>query len=155
MFCINCFNHSTNVINSRPKQKRPLVWRRRKCPKCSAVFTTEERPALSNITVDLGNGSLSEFNSGRIIISIAEAFTHNQDEGRKNAQWLAQTVEESLATQHQTAISVNDIAATVHAVLKRYDELAALQYAARHQLVSTIRRRGRPSLRGHEQPTRE
>jgi hypothetical protein len=37
---------------------------------------------------------------------------------------------------------------TAHAVLKKFDEVAAIQYAAKHQLIVSVatKRRGRPSL---------
>lgn len=58
---------------------------------------------------------------------------------------LAMTVEQMLLVEVRSP-STADIAATTHQVLKRYDELAALQYAARHQLLINIKRRGRPSI---------
>jgi hypothetical protein len=60
---------------------------------------------------------------------------------------LAETVEQLLISQVQQP-SVDDVAATTHQVLKRFDEVAALQYAVTHGLVeATRKRRGRPSVR--------
>ena len=67
--------------------------------------------------------------------------------------WLAQTVEEALSTEY-TIITPDDIAAVTHQTLKRFDELAAVQYAAKHRLISTVRRRGRPSLSPREREPR-
>lgn len=86
---------------------------------------------------------------------MAQAFTHTPHEAQYNALWLAQTVEDTLSTECE-AITPEDIAVTAHHVLKRFDELAAIQYAARHRLmISTKRRPGRPSLRERERPIRE
>ena len=155
MFCINCFHTNTSVANSRPHKKQPSVWRRRKCSKCGTIFTTYERPSLAdNTPISLPDGGKDTFNLGRLILSIAGAFTHNPTEGQYNALWLAQTVEDTLSTQ-RTSITPQDIEATTHQVLKKYDELAAVQYAAKHQLIfSTRRQRGRPSLRGPEPQSR-
>jgi len=150
MFCINCFNSSTKVENSRPGKKHAQVWRRRKCPKCGTHFTTFERPSLAdNKRVTLSGGLFDTFNLGKLILSIAKAFTHAPQEAEYNALWLAQTVEEILSTERQT-ITPEDIEATVHQTLKHFDELAAIQYAAQHHLIFSSRKRGRPSLRERE-----
>lgn len=155
MFCINCFHENTSIVNSRPHKKQPSVWRRRKCAECGAVFSTTEHPSLAeNRPVDAKNGSREPFNLGQLIISINEAFSHNPLDGKKYALWLAQTVEASLSTQHPRSLSSEDIEASAHAVLKRFDEVAALQYAAKHQLIisASTKRRGRPSLVSPERP---
>ncbi len=156
MFCINCFHKNTSVVNSRPSKKQPSVWRRRECKACGTIFTTHERPSLAdNKPISLPNGETDIFNLGRLTLSIAQAFTHNPREAQYNALWLAQTVEDTLSTERES-IALEDIAAATHQVLRRYDALAALQYAAKHQLIVSLkRRRGRPSLREPEQQTRE
>jgi transcriptional repressor NrdR len=153
MFCINCFHTNTTVANSRPQKKQSAVWRRRTCKNCGETFTTYERPSLAdNKPVMLPGGKTDTFNLGKLIISIAKAFTHTPKEAEYNALWLAQTAEDTLSTQREV-VTPDDIAAITHGVLKRFDELAAVQYAARHQLISSTRRRGRPSWREHEPPT--
>ena len=150
MFCVNCFHTNTQVANSRPHKKQPLVWRRRKCANCGAVFTTHERPSLAdNKPIQLPNGQTDTFNLGRLTLSIAAAFPHDHKGAQYNALWLAQTVEDTLSTQYKV-ITPEDIEAVTHSVLKRYDELAALQYAAKHQLIIPTRRAGRPSLRARD-----
>lgn len=149
MFCINCFHKNTAVANSRPHKKQPQIWRRRKCANCGIVFTTYERPSLAdNKPIHLPNGKEDTFNLGRLIISISRAFTHTPEEGNYNALWLAQTVEDTLSTQYKI-ITPADIEAVTHQTLKQFDELAAIQYAATHKLISSTRKRGRPSLRAH------
>lgn len=147
MFCINCFHKDTRVTNSRPHEKQPFVWRRRKCSNCSTTFTTYERPSLAdNKPVYLPSGKTDTFNLGKLILSIAGAFNHTPEIGQHNALWLAQTVENMLSSQQKT-ITPEDIEAATHTVLKRFDEVAAFQYAAKHQLISSTRKRGRPSWR--------
>lgn len=95
-----------------------------------------------------------EFNLGKLIISIAKAFAHLPKEASYNSLWLAQTVEDTLSSQRKT-ITPGDIEATTHDVLHRFDELAAVQYAAQHQMIVSTRRRGRPSWHGPEPPKRQ
>jgi transcriptional repressor NrdR len=144
MFCINCFNPKTAVTNSRTKSKSPAVWRRRHCPHCAHTFTTYERPALADTAIVSSSSQTETFNLGRLIISISKAFQHSPEAARKDSLWLAQTVEETLLTQNPQA-STDDIAAVTHQILQNYDQLAAVQYAAQHQLISSTKRRpGRP-----------
>lgn len=157
MFCIKCFHTRTNVVNSRPHKKQPSVWRRRQCPRCQTVFTTRERPVLADSSpVSLPEGAEEAFNLGKLTISIWSAFSHQPAERAYDALWLAESVEEQLSTEYKI-ITPDDIAAVTHQTLKRFDELAAVQYAAKHHLITAIRRRGRPSLspRAHEPPTDE
>lgn len=146
---------NTKVTNSRPRKKQPAIWRRRVCPQCGSYFTTYERPSLAdNKVIYLANGHTSTFNLGKLILSIAKAFSHMPQEAEYNALWLAQTVEDTLSTEH-TTITAEDIEAVTHTVLKRFDELAAVQYAAQHHLISSTRKRGRPSWRGHDRATED
>jgi transcriptional repressor NrdR len=155
MFCINCFHKNTVVANSRPHKKQPQIWRRRTCEECGTTFTTYERPSLAdNKPVALPDGKTDTFNLGKLIISIAKAFTHMPAQAEYHALWLAQTVEDTLSTERKV-VTPEDIEATTHTVLRRFDELAAVQYAAQHQLISSTRRRGRPSWRGPEPPKQQ
>ncbi len=145
MFCINCFHPHTKVVNSRGSKKKPAIWRRRRCNHCGITFTTRERPSLEENKIVQKAGKDEPFNLGRLTLSIATAFTHSKEEAKNNSLWLAQGVEDILSSQRET-ITPEDIEATTHAVLKRYDELAAIQYAAQHKLITSLRKRGRPSL---------
>lgn len=155
MFCINCFHEDTRVTNSRPHKKQHSVWRRRKCQNCGALFTTHERPSLAdNKKITLSDGTNEVFNLGKLIQSIGKAFTHSPHDAEYAALYLAMSVEDTLSTQRET-ITPEDITATTHEILKRFDQLAAVQYAARHDLIVSARRRGRPSLVWHGPSTRE
>lgn len=143
MICINCFHGKTITKNSRKHMKHSRIWRRRACPQCGAVFTTYEQPVLDNLTVLAQNGLTSPFNIGKLIISVSRSFLHNKQAADYDSYFLAQTVQEQLIKQNDP-LSAQAIARTTHAVLQRYDPVAALQYAAQHHLI-TSRRRGRPS----------
>lgn len=145
MFCINCFAKDTKVTNSRSKKNRAAVWRRRHCDHCDKTFTTREAPSLSdNMAVHISPNKSAPFNTGRLVLSIAEAFPHAPDTAKEHSFALAKTVEDILSTEAKL-ITPEEITAITHTVLKRFDELAGLQYAARHQLITSIRKRGRPS----------
>lgn len=146
MFCINNPHEKTKVVNSRTSKKAPVVWRRRQGIESGVTFTTYERPSLAdNKPVTLPDGSQDIFTIGRLIISIAAAFAHDQHAARYDSQSIAQTVEDTLSCSND-ALTPEAIARTTYTTLKRYDELAAVQYAAQHHLIGSIRRRGRPSF---------
>lgn len=152
MFCINCLHPKTAVMNSRPHKKQPTIWRRRSCPQCGAIFTTTERVTVTDqrSIVDT-NGVKTPFNIGQLLISIAQSFSHDPLQAKTDSLHLAQTVETMLVAQTRGDITSDQLAHTVYGVLKKYDELAAVQYAAKHQLISSLRKRGRPSLASPEQ----
>lgn len=145
MISINSSNEQTRVINSRTSKKKPLVWRRRQGVISGITFTTYERPSLAeNKPIQLDDDT-DTFNLGRLILSIAQAFGHNKHAARYDSLWLAQTVEERLSVTPEP-LTPALIANTTHDTLKRFDQLAAVQYAAKHHLISNVRRRGRPSI---------
>lgn len=152
MICINCFHGKTKVTNSRPHKKQSGTWRRRQCESCRHTFTTYEKPALEESTYvyyPAGNSTTkAQFSLSKLTLSIAGSFTHDSQARQLHSLPLAETVEQLLITQTKQP-SVDDIAATTHQVLKRFDELAALQYAAAHGMVEVTRSRkpGRPSIR--------
>ncbi len=95
----------------------------------------------------IGQAVTAPFSLSKLTLSIAASFTHDQTARQLHALPLAETVEQLLISQVK-APSADDIAALTHQVLKRFDELAALQYAAGHGLVdATRKRRGRPSIK--------
>lgn len=146
MFSIYSRNEKTKVVNSRTSKKSPVVWRRRQGVHSGDTFTTYERPSLAdNKSILLPDGTEDRFNLGRLIISIAESFSHDRHAARYDCLWLAQTVEDALSVSPE-ALTPSTIARTTHTVLKRFDEIAAVQYAARHRLITTVRKRGRPSF---------
>jgi transcriptional repressor NrdR len=140
MFCIKCFNKDTQVTNSRPHKKQPSVWRRRYCPACGQIFTTDERPRLT-ASQKVWNHLSSEsqpFNPGILTISIAKAFGHDPAGGKQSAWDLMETISNMLIIEYPSALSTDDIAAVTHQVLSRYDKTAGLQYALQHNLLAPV-----------------
>jgi|APMI01.1.fsa_nt_gi transcriptional regulator NrdR family protein len=150
MFCVNCFCEDTKVINSRPHKRHPSVWRRRQCPRCGHLFTTDEHPRIHELyeVWNSKTNSSSPFNMGGLILSIAEAFQHNKQLGAQVAWDIAFSVLDIVATDYRRALSSDDIAMITHRCLERYDKAAALSYGLQHRLVTGERRPGRPTTFG-------
>ncbi|RYX79541.1 hypothetical protein EON76_02390 [bacterium] len=129
----------TKVINSRAHKKLPIVWRRRQGVGTQKTFTTYERPALAeNKKVVLMNGDTSIFNLGKLLLSISFAFAHDRHAAQFDSHALAQTVEDKLSMD-TGELTPARIAHTTYQTLNNFDELAAIQYAARHKLISTTK----------------
>lgn len=143
MICINSLKETTRVINSRASSKSPSVWRRRQGVLSGIVFTTYERPALSeNKPISLPGKQTDTFNLGRLILSIATAFGYDKHRAQYDSLWIAQTVEDTLSMSSE-ALTPQLIARVTYETLNRFDEIAALQYGARHHIVTSSKRRGR------------
>ena len=87
----------------------------------------------------------ARFSIGRLIVSIYQVLS--EKDAADASYELAKTVETNLIRRYDltTPITSSAIADETYTTLKRYDELSGLQYGARHGLIASIRRRGRPS----------
>lgn len=146
MICVNCFHSSTNVINSRPSKKLPTIWRRRQCSQCAHIFTTDEMPRFSDITVVAADNRRQEFNPGMLVVSIAHAFQHNPEAGLSAAWELTRTVFMKIFAKRTLVITHEHLAHITYETLRSFDEVAGMQYGLSHGVVTSLRRRGRPSF---------
>lgn len=148
MICIYCLHDKTTTPNSRPHKSRPVTWRRHRCPNCKGVFTTYERPSLEDMTIvaDDQKRDPRMFSLGKLLQSIHSSLPPS-DTRPHDSYELALSVEQHLIRKYDlnTPITKLALAQETHAILKRFDAVAGLQYSAQHQLITSIRRRGRPS----------
>jgi transcriptional regulator NrdR family protein len=133
MVCIYC-GQSTSVINSRPQKRLRQTWRRRACANCGAIFTTHEVIELeSSIAVKHNDGSLGAFRRDKLLISVYKAMGH-REKPIDDAGAIAATITSKLLDISKTAaIEAADISNVAFQVLKRFDNAAAVQYAAYHR----------------------
>ncbi len=133
MFCINCGQKTTQVINSRQNTKIPHVWRRRKCKQCNFVFTTYESIALDQLRVALSGDQEIDFSHVVLLMSIARCFKRS-DASVETAEALCRTIESQLLKEGQKT-SPEAICEVSYGVLKHFDHIVALQYAAHHTRI--------------------
>ena len=148
MICIKCFHGKTHVTNSRQNKRYPTTWRRHMCDQCGYSFTTYEKPVISLVVISQ-DGEKNNFSIGKLILSIARSFNHNEKLAGSYSYDLANTIQDKLIhLQNKPAISSQYIAEIVHSTLQNFDQIAALQYAAQHNLIVSQRKRyrGRPSF---------
>lgn len=141
MFCIFCFHKKTAVTNSRPHKKSAQIWRRRQCDNCQEIYTTYERPALhEEVQVINTQQKKSFFNAGRLYTDIVSCFEHTGGSRHDDAFWIARTVEDAVGTAGKPLLTTQDLKQVTYEALTQFDPLAGVQYAARHHLVTELRK---------------
>lgn len=134
MVCIYC-GADTEVYNSRPKARQPLVWRRRRCLNCVAQFTTHELPEYATALIVSRGKILSPFERDKLFLSIYRACGHRNDSQTAAAN-LTNTVLGKIARNKLALggkLEIRQLAVLVHITIKRFDPLAASTYKAYHQ----------------------
>lgn len=143
MICPFCNHKKTSVSNVRPRKQRSEIWRRRTCKRCAAIFTTHETPHLDATArvykTEASHIDSEPFNIGILTVDIASCFQHDTKHGAASAYSLARTVEiqllEALEKTSPIAIKKETITHVTLRSLKNYDTSAAMQYAAKHNLL--------------------
>ncbi len=132
MVCVYC-GSKTKVNNSRHQSRANYIWRRRECPECGNIFTTEERTELSGVLMVRRAGKLQPFNRDNLFLSIYESCRHRPN-ALSEAGPLTQTIINNLAAAHREGEleRAKIIDATLR-VLNRFDKVAATMYAAYHR----------------------
>lgn len=149
MICIKC-STDTKVTNSRPHKKTPSVWRRRECKACGTTFTTHEVVADDGyeLIVKDRKNSKSSYSLPRLMMSIVAALGHRPAPASSDeAYWLAQTITQEVQATATDSIQSSYLADVAYETLSHFDATAALQYGARHGLITNSAqkpRRGRP-----------
>lgn len=133
MVCIYC-GGKLSVMNSRIQRNRNQTWRRRKCEQCQAVFTSTEAVELTRAVSVQKDGKLHHFSRDKLFTSIYESCRHRPN-ASTDASHLTETVIAQLL-EHATKglLPVETIISTATDVLQRFDNAAAVQYAAFHPL---------------------
>lgn len=150
MFCINCFNKKTNVINSRGHKKQPQIWRRRHCSNCDFTFTTYENFSLDDLLLVANDNKSTPYNRGKLIASIIESLRPTGDD-MSHAYWLVITIEEKLLTIQRESgnwqkVNTETLAVITYETLVHYNTVAGYSYGASRGLISVTQKR-RPGRR--------
>ena len=153
MICIYCFHGKTTITNSRGNKKGAATWRRHACPSCGNVFTSLETPVMGDNyhIANESDGSDTPYSRARLSASLLRSFGHlSGPELYTTIDSLLDTAERNLiASAYRGTLSKDELGMIVYEMLKNFDPVASMQYAAQNGLVSTVskRKRGRPSVR--------
>lgn len=139
MVCIFCLNSSTKVYNSRKGTRLNSVWRRRRCKKCDAEFTTYEKADASSVILVENGKKLIPYSPTRVLLELVSVFGHIKD-ASEAISYVADTVEQKLynqAAKNKTrSVTTNNIATIIAETLRHYDSTAYIAYSAKQNLLS-------------------
>lgn len=132
MVCIYC-GQNTQVINSRLQKRANQIWRRRKCLKCGAVFSTHEHAVYEAAwRVKTSRSSLEPFVREKLFLSLYKSCSHRKT-ATYDAVALTDTVISGLGKQIRNGVIESEtIAHEAMSILKRFDTPAAVHYKAFH-----------------------
>lgn len=134
MECIYC-SAPTKVTNSRPHQKTPGIWRRRKCLGCGAIFTSREAPDYDkSLVVKQSNAKLVPFERDKLFSSLLAVCGHRQHAVKDSTALTATIIQKLVPKAQDGLLTKQQIIETTAQVLKRFDAAAAVQYDAYHPL---------------------
>lgn len=130
MVCIYC-KSETRVVNSRPQQRTNQVWRRRRCYKCRALFSTNEKLNLEHsIIVKSSSDKYEGFKKEKLLLSVYESLKHRRDV-LEEALALTDTITSRLLNKLESPLlSTKIIKIHTHSVLKNFDKAASVHYKA-------------------------
>lgn len=138
MICIYC-SGETAVSNSRLQHRNNQVWRRRKCLKCGAVFTTHESILLEDSLSVERNGKIEKFSPDKLyteVLLAVQDFPNCYSAARELSATITQKL---LKGPSDGLIKAQDISFETSAVLKRFNKRAWLRFVAEHPSVQPIK----------------
>lgn len=131
MVCVYC-GTKTQTINSRHLKRNNSTWRRRKCLKCGAIFTTNEEAMYSSLVSiqKPSSKALDAFNRDNLYLSIYDSLRHRKM-AINEASDLTETVISKLINKNNKAlINLDLIKSIVYETLNNFDKTAAVHYKA-------------------------
>lgn len=128
MVCLYCHS-KTKIINSRYNKELFCTWRRHKCSKCSATFTSYENIELSQSIKVIGdNGELNPFDRNRLFASIYSVLGHQSNQLQSVKIVNNAVLRHILMINSLPTITSKQIIYFTALVLKQYDASAAIKY---------------------------
>ena len=133
MVCVYC-GYRSQIYNSRRKRSNNLVWRRRRCLHCSAVFTTTEAPNLSSSwLVQAHTGALVPFSADKLYLSLYESLKHRTG-AVSDARHLTNTIISKLYQLNNHGVIDQTMLIQIATVaMNRFDQVASTHYQAFHR----------------------
>lgn len=130
MVCLYC-SKKLAVVNSRFQKKQNKVWRRRSCPNCGALFTTNESIDLSKVLmIKPPNGQLEPFSREKLLSSIYESCKHRKTPEMDAESLTTTIITKMFATNTDAVVELNSIKKLATEVLTSFDKASASYYQA-------------------------
>ena len=129
MYCINCWNYNTKVIDSRSSDDWKSTRRRRECENCHNRFTTFEKMEIMTLIIEKSWNIKQKYNRSKLEDSLLKA---------TNKRNLSIHVINDLITQlefkwnNKTEITSKEIWKDILEALFVLDDVAYIRYASVH-----------------------
>ena len=131
MKCVYCGN-VTKVVNSRHQKKANQVWRRRKCQKCKAVFTTLEVVDTSLALRVKRNKRFKPFSRDILLLSVYDSLRHRKTAMRDATELTGTILSHLYPNITNATLERDDIVEVTASTLQRFDNVAAVHFLAFH-----------------------
>lgn len=127
MYCTQCGNPDTKVLDSRVTEDGRSIKRRRECLNCGNRFNTFEKYEKISLMVEKTLGKMEEYNEEKLHNSILKAF-NKRGISIKVVDNVLFLVEQKLLSKRK--VTSREIGAYVLEELKKIDEVAHIRYAS-------------------------
>lgn len=129
MYCINCWNPNTKVIDSRASDDGKTIRRRRECENCRNRFTTFEKMEIMTLVVEKSGKRIEKYNREKLEDSILKAVNK-----RNMSVWIINDIVRKLEFKwgSKWEVTSKQIWKDVLEVLAHVDEVAYIRYASVH-----------------------
>jgi len=129
MYCINCWNDDTRVIDSRTSEDGKSIRRRRECGVCHNRFTTYEKREALALMVEKKGDKKERYERLKLEDSILKA-TNKRNVSILKINQLIRNLELKWSTK--TEITSKQIWTDVMKGLSMLDEVSYVRYASVH-----------------------
>ncbi|PID86450.1 transcriptional regulator NrdR [Candidatus Gracilibacteria bacterium] len=129
MYCFNCGNSETKVIDSRTSEDGKSIRRRRECNNCHNRFTTFEKLEIMDLVVEKSGNKRERYNRKKLEDSILLAVNKRNLNIIKINNIIKQ-LEFKWNTKEE--ITSKEIGADVLEILLELDEVSYIRYASVH-----------------------
>ena len=140
MQCPKCGSTYNHVKNSRTTRKGTQIWRRRRCLKCSSVYTTHEIRDLSHVIVVKKTGLHERYSSMKLYVGIHNATLKSSNyDKEKQVATIVHHVEQQLLSMQRKYISSEELADIILSTLVDVNIPAFQRFLAYNKKFSTKR----------------
>jgi transcriptional repressor NrdR len=129
MFCPNCSNSDTKVIDSRLSEDWKSIRRRRECEKCGNRFTTFEKLEILDLIVLKSGDRKQRYDRDKLEDSILKA-VNKRNVSRQAIKDIIRNLE--FKWSNKIEVSSKEIWKEVLEALLLLDEVAYIRYASVH-----------------------
>jgi transcriptional repressor NrdR len=127
MYCTQCWNTETKVLDSRITDDWKSIKRRRECLNCGNRFNTYEKCEQISLTVEKSLGKMEEYDEEKLYNSILKAF-NKRHISIKIIDNILNNIKEKLTNKRK--ITSREIWSFVMEELKKVDDVAYIRYAS-------------------------